>query len=106
MKLIEITALEQLSPQDHLLFMQGVWAHIIELTPEHLNVEEPFDDFSMILNEFEEWIFNELNGFSSFCVSENPHASNCRMRERMDNAYSELVRSLERQGSMALLDSL
>ena len=105
MKFIEITALEQLSPQDHLLYMQEVWAHIIELTPEHLDVEEPFDDFSKILNEFEEWIFNELNGFSSFCEHENSYTSNL-MRESMDNAYSELVKSLERQGSKALLDSL
>lgn len=90
MKFIEITALEQLSPQDHLLYMQGVWAQITELTPERLGVQASFYEFSTKLNELESLVVKGLKQENQ--LSDNKDSSvGILLRMEVDRAYELLL---------------
>lgn len=104
MEFIDITALEQLSPQDHLRYMQGVWAYVVELAPEHLKAKESFIRFSSVLNEFEKWVVYELNDHF-ICEQEILFITN-QMKEQMNMAYETLISDLEEKENMDSLDLL
>lgn len=102
MRSIEIKSLKRLSPQDHLLFMQGAWAKIIEITPAQLGVEQVFHDFSEVLSELE--IIVVCGNKGENIISDD--APLLTVRNKMDDTYLKLMREIHERGNSTLFTSL
>lgn len=90
MKFIEITVLEQLSPEDHLLYMQEVWAQVTELTPERLGVQASFHEFCTKLNELESLVVKELKQENLLSGNKDSNIG-ILLRMEVDRAYEFLL---------------
>ena len=102
MKSIEIKSLKRLSPQDHLLFMQGIWAKVIEITPAQLDVEQVFHDFSEVLSELE--IIVVCGNKGENIISDDDIL--LLARNKMDDAYLNLFREICKMDNSDLFASL
>lgn len=84
----EVAVLGQLTPQDYLQFMQGVWAQVTVLAPDELMAREAFSKFSKVLNDLEALVVVELE-HEGKCTSETFRKLEV-LRQKMNEAYSVL----------------
>ena len=101
MKFIEITALEQLSPQDHLLYMQGVWAQITELGLERIETRMAFLEFSRILDKLEIFVVENLGKEEKFALEISRTLN--MLREEIDGRYFDMLKLIEEQDQLRIV---